>query len=179
MFCKICVTNPSWSCFLLHLLNNFFPSRFKQMSVETTEGTNDCRAEGNSETNDSGVETNFETLNDCEVIYALPPTPELSSEKNKKCRFSIALSCFSKGGNTYFAWDSVQYLFCFLWLHKMRVVFGVVGSKLLSWITRGASPKVRGLLHKCLRHSCGISIACAAGVNCGFTNDNLMVPASS
>ena len=57
------------------------------MSVETTEGTNDCRAEGNSETNDSGVETNFETLNDCEVIYALPPMPELSSEKIKVADF--------------------------------------------------------------------------------------------
>ena len=45
------------------------------MSGETSEGTNDCRAGGNSETNDSGVETNFETLNDCEVIYALPPPP--------------------------------------------------------------------------------------------------------
>ena len=45
------------------------------MSAETSEGTNDFRAGGNSETNDSGVETNFETLNDCEVIYALPPPP--------------------------------------------------------------------------------------------------------
>ena len=62
------------------------------MSVETTEGTNDCRAEGNSETNDSGVETNFETLNDCEVIYALlPPLPEQNFGR-KIQRFSITLS---------------------------------------------------------------------------------------
>ena len=60
------------------------------MSVETTEGTNDCRAEGNSETNDSGVETNFETLNDCEVIYALPPPPLPEPNFCQKILFKVA-----------------------------------------------------------------------------------------
>ena len=69
------------------------------MSAETSEGTNDCRAGGNSETNDSEVETNFETLNDCEVIYALPPPlPEPNFCSKLQIFYHIIFS-FSKARN--------------------------------------------------------------------------------
>ena len=60
MVCQVCLCPRCFMC-----AHNLFFSFLKQMSVETTEKTNDCRLEGNLETNDSRTETNFKTLYYC------------------------------------------------------------------------------------------------------------------
>ena len=60
----ICASSSFW-CEQLFLLSN------KWALKRCSRRTNDWRAGGNLETNDPGVETNFETLNICEVIFEL------------------------------------------------------------------------------------------------------------